>query len=93
MITKTVVEELYTALLRYQQAIDRNAGFATEKERVKNFLFTYRTEIYDMMKESVEAESRVEELEEKVAVQAKMIESLTQKLKTAKKKEPPADEG
>ena len=92
MITKTVVDELYAALLRYQQAIDRNAGFVTEKERVKNFLFTYRTEIYEMMKESMEAESRMEELEEKVSVQAKMIESLTQKL-NGKKKEPPADKG
>ena len=93
MITTAVVEEMFTALLRYRQAVDRNAGITLEKERVKNFLFNYRDDIYEMAAGHAESESRIAELEEKVALQEKMIESLTQKLNAAKKKEPPADKG
>lgn len=99
MITEAVVSELYTAILRYKQAIDRNGGISFEKERVKNLLFNYREEILDMMtnfkKADEEAEkdsSELEELREKVAVQGKMIETLTKKLNDRKKKDPAAED-
>ena len=98
MITDAVVSELYTAILRYQQAIDRNAGISVEKERVKNLLFNYRDEIYEMMANTgrstaVDTTDELEGLREKVAVQERMIETLTKKLNDRKKKDPPVNEG
>lgn len=93
MMTPTVIEELYTALLRYQQAVDRNAGIATEKERVKNFLFHYRNEIYEALSTSEEGAEQLAELKEEVAVKEKMIADLTKKVNEMKKKMPPADKG